>query len=289
MLRTALKPRWLALLVVMLLAASAMAKLGEWQLERARSHGESAEQAEQAQRSSTTTPLAEVIRASETFPKTALNKKITATGHWDAENQLLVADRELDGRSGLWVLTPLITADGTTVPVVRGWVPSAGDAAAAAPSDDTEVTVTGLLEPGEAPASRAPGETSGLPDGQIDRVAVAQLAALWPQPMITGFVVLDGESPASQNAPAQVPPPTSDGALDWGNLSYAIQWWAFAVIALLFWFRLVRDDHRGLLRRHDEDEDDADGEDAEDDDAADESVTGDAGATRGAVVGVRET
>ena len=40
MLRTALKPRWLALLVVVLVAAAVMARLGEWQLGRAREQGE---------------------------------------------------------------------------------------------------------------------------------------------------------------------------------------------------------------------------------------------------------
>ncbi|GAB6901317.1 SURF1 family protein [Kineosporia succinea] len=262
MLRTALKPRWLALLVVMLLAATLMAKLGEWQLERAREHGESAEQAEQAQKSEKTVPLNSVLQASETFQRDAVNTKVTASGTWGSDDQLLVPDRELDGKTGFWVLTPLLTDDGT-VPVVRGWVATAAEATA--PDSTRTVEITGLLQPGEPPVVRRPGETSGLPEGQIDRVAVAQLAALWPQPMITGFVVLDTQTPADANAPLTVPPPTSDGNLDWGNLSYAIQWWAFAVIALLFWYRLVRDDHRGLLSKDDDENDDENDDEAEDD------------------------
>jgi cytochrome oxidase assembly protein ShyY1 len=258
-LRTALKPRWLALLVVMLLAATVMAKLGEWQLDRARSHGKSAQQAELARQSSTTVPLTSVLKASETFPKDGVSKKVTTTGHWKGEDQLLVPGRDVGGgRTGLWVLTPLITTDGTTVPVVRGWVPSAGDPAAAAPGDDTEITVVGLIEPGEPPAVRTPGQADGLPKGQIDRVAVAQLAGIWPQPMITGFIVMDRQSPAAVIPLTPVPPPVASGQLDWGNLSYAIQWWLFSLIGLLFWYRLVRDDHRGLLRQPD-DEDQEDG------------------------------
>jgi cytochrome oxidase assembly protein ShyY1 len=263
-LRTALKPRWLALLLLMLLAATLMAKLGEWQLDRARSHGKSAEQAQLARQSATTVPLDSVLRASETFPKDGVNKKVTTTGHWQGENQLLVPGRKVGGKTGLWVLTPLITTDGTTVPVVRGWVPTAADPAATAPADTTEVTVVGLIEPGEPPAVRTPGQTDGLPQGQIDRVAVAQLAGIWPQPMTTGFIVMESQSPAAANSLTPVPPPAASGQLDWGNLSYAIQWWLFSLIGLLFWYRLVRDDHRGLLRGSDEDGDGDDADDADD-------------------------
>nr|WP_269329573.1 SURF1 family protein [Kineosporia babensis] len=252
--RTALKPRWLALLVVMLLAASVMAKLGDWQLQRAREHGDSAQKAEQAAESGASVPIGEVLRPSQTFQREAINAKVSATGHWSGADQLLVPDRELDGEPGLWVLTPLITEDGTTVPVVRGWVADAAEATE--PDSDTEVTVVGLVQPTEPSAVRDPGETSGLPEGQIDRVAAAQLAGLWPQPMVTGFVVMSSQTPQTDPALTLVPPPTSDGKLDWGNVSYAIQWWAFALIALLFWFRLVRDDHKGLLRRDLEEEDD---------------------------------
>ena len=238
----------------MLLAATAMSFLGEWQLARAREHGQSAAKAREAERSSTSVPIDDVIRPSRTFPKDAVNVKVTATGRWNGKEQLLVPDREQAGRTGLWVLTPLVRGDGSAVPVVRGWVASAGDAAAAAPSGDVETTVTGLLQPGEPPGVRDPGAGSGLPAGQIDRVAVAQLASLWQEPLITGFVVQETQTPAAAGGPAVVPPPTASGSLDWRNLSYAIQWWIFAAIGLLFWFRLVRDDHRGLLRRPDDDE-----------------------------------
>jgi hypothetical protein len=35
----------------------------------------------------------------------------------------------------------------------------------------------------------------------------------------------------------------------WQNLSYALQWFVFAGFGLFMWWRLVRDDHRGTLRR----------------------------------------
>ena len=46
--RTARKPRWLVLLVLVLVLSSGMAWLGNWQLARAREHGDAARQAKVA-------------------------------------------------------------------------------------------------------------------------------------------------------------------------------------------------------------------------------------------------
>src|SRR5699024_12829500 len=40
---------------------------------------------------------------------------------------LYVRNRQLSGRVGFWQLAPSRTDDGTTVLVVRGWVPSTGE------------------------------------------------------------------------------------------------------------------------------------------------------------------
>jgi cytochrome oxidase assembly protein ShyY1 len=247
MLRTALRPRWLALLVVVLIAASGMALLGQWQLNRAREHRRvPAEQAEQARERAVPTPIGQVLAPRQTFPTDGINTRVTATGSWDPAHRLLVTGRDLNGRKGFWVLVPLRLPDGSAVPVVRGWVASASDPAAAAPVGNS-VQVIGLLQPSEPPAQRAPGASSGLPADQVERVAVTDLVKLWPDPLITGFVVQQSQSPATGPAPVPTPPPTIDAGLDLQNLSYAVQWWLFAGLGLVFWWRLVRDDHRGDL------------------------------------------
>ena len=252
-LRTALRPRWLALLVVVLVASSAMALLGQWQLNRAREHRrQPAEQAEQARERAEPKPIASVLAPRQTFPRDGVNTRVVATGAWDPAHRLLVSGREPvagTGPTGFWVLVPLRLADGSAVPVVRGWVASPSDPAAAAPVGD-EVQVIGLLQPSEPPSQRAPGQASGLPADQVDRVAVAELVNRWPYPLITGFVVQQSQTPATGPTPTPVPPPTSDSGLDLQNLSYAVQWWVFAGLGLFFWWRLVRDDHRGHLGGH---------------------------------------
>jgi cytochrome oxidase assembly protein ShyY1 len=242
-LRTALKPRWLALLVVVLVAATGMSLLGQWQLDRARERGAASQERAQSR----IRPLGEVLTARQTFTGDADGARVLARGEWDGARQLLVAGRELAGRTGFWVVTPLRLPDGSGVAVVRGWVATATDAAVAPPAGP--VAVTGRLEPTEPPAQRAPGETSGLPAGQLDRLAATDLIAAWPYPLLTGYVVTESQQPpAAAPAPALVPPAPPETGLAWQNLSYAVQWWAFAFFGLFFWWRLVRDDHAGVLR-----------------------------------------
>jgi cytochrome oxidase assembly protein ShyY1 len=255
--RTALKPRWLALLVLVLVAASIMSRLGQWQLDRARENGSRGQQQEQARPAA---PLAGVLQARRTFPGTAVNRYVSATGTWDAVHQLLVVDRrdttsvngDTAGPHGLWVLTPLRLPDGSAVPVVRGWVAASDDPAATTSAvPGGTVTVTGYLQPSEPPNDdRSPGESANLPAGQVELVDVTHVIKVWPYPLTTGYLLLSGQSPASATAPAHlVKLQEGDSALALQNLSYAIQWFVFSGFGMYVWWRLVREDHRGAPGR----------------------------------------
>lgn len=242
----------MVLLVVVLLAATGMAKLGEWQLSRARDRGGDAQREAVARPA---VPLAGVLAPQTTFPSSALDRRVTTQGRWDGDRQVLVAGRVQDGRPGFWVLTPL-QVDGADLAVVRGWTASASDPAASpALLPSGTVQVEGLLRPGEPAADRTPGSGSSLPAGQVDRIDFAALVQQWPSPLYSGYLVATAQSPAP--APpaggtaaaglAAVPPVSGGGGLNLQNLSYAFQWWLFALFGLFLWLRLVRDDHRGLL------------------------------------------
>jgi cytochrome oxidase assembly protein ShyY1 len=238
--RTALRPRWLALLAVVLLAATGMARLGQWQLQRAHDLGGAQEHARAGR---APVPLTSLLTPQHAFAPQAADRRVEVSGRWDPAGQLLVAGRLQHGASGWWVLTPLVLDGGAAVPVVRGWTasPSAVPVPAGGPSS-AEVRVTGLLLPGEDAVDRAPGQASGLPAGQLDRVDPAELVQRWSYPIYTGFVVAAGGTAGL----AEVTVDTS-GGLALQNLSYAVQWWLFAAFGLFFWWRLVRDDHRGVL------------------------------------------
>ncbi len=235
MLRTALKPRWLGLLAVVVAVMVAFTLLGLWQLNVARDKG----RAEALKRAPSlpVTSISNVLKPHSGFPNDATGRRVTATGTYAGASQFLVTGRRLHGKSGYWVLTPLRVAEtGAVLPVVRGFVTSPS-----APAPPTgSVTVTGSLAPGEGPAQVPPTES-----GQIGSVDLSVLVNQLPGEIYNAFVFALAESPLPASAMAgieRVPPPQISHGLAWRNAAYAFQWWIFALFAAYMWFRMVRDD-----------------------------------------------
>src|SRR4051794_11233950 len=156
-LRNALRPRWLALLALVLAVCVAFGWTGSWQLGVARDKG--TEQARREVVSSPRVPMEQVLQPQQGFPVTADGRRVEVRGRYDAERHVLVSGRLQHGVSGWWVVTAVRTSAGAWLPVVRGWVPSP-DAAAASPDrvPTGPVRLEGGLPPGHAPArARASG------------------------------------------------------------------------------------------------------------------------------------
>jgi len=236
MLRAAVRPRMIVLLVVLLGAAYVCGRLGAWQLDRAQIRGAGAEAKHvAAQMAAPAVPIDEVIAPQTSFRGDAVGRKVSAVGTYDADAQLLVPDRALDDRTGYLILTPLRTADGV-LPVVRAWIPTP-DLASAPPAGT--VTVTGYLQ-----ASEQAG--SGITDGRTDAISSAELIGTWGGPIWTGYLVLASSDPPQPADLALLGLPRAPGqGLNIQNLAYAAQWWIFGSFAVLLWLRLVRDEARG--------------------------------------------
>lgn len=239
MLRTALKPRWLALLAAVLVVIVAFTMLGLWQLDVARDRGER-ERLDQM-RAQPSVALTELLRPHEVMAPEAVGRTITVTGRYDPAHQVLVGPRRQQGQVGAWVLTPLIVqGTGARLPIIRGFVT---DPAWNAPPPAGTVTVSGRLSPPES----APNEPVDLAPGQIQSVDLATLVNEWDGDVYSAMIF---STPAASAHPADaagltpVPPPDPDpGGVDWRNLAYALQWWFFAAFAVYMWWRMVRDDH----------------------------------------------
>ncbi len=238
MFRTALKPRWLALLAVVIAIIVGFTMLGLWQMNVARSSDE-----QDAATVALATPpveLTQVARPHTLLDASSSGRMVNASGRYDSTKQFLVGPRQLDGRQGWWVVTPLVVdSTGALLPVLRGLVT---DPAVVPPAPTGVVTVTGMLAPGESP----PDRTVETPSGRMTKLNLAALVNSWTEDLYSGFVFATAESPAPNLGPMlRVPPPHfGSGGIGWRNLAYALQWWLFAAFAVFMWWRMVRDDYR---------------------------------------------
>mgnify|MGYP002624110708 CR=1 FL=1 len=251
MLRTLFMPRLLGLHLLVIGVLVSFTLLGRWQLGVFEDSGRPRAAADPAPVEVTT-----LTQVGSAFQAEALRRRVTAEGGFDAARQLLVADRTPDsdragGRfargQGYWLLTPLRLADGTMIPVVRGWVATPQDPATAVP--EGTVTVTGRLMPPEPTDSVQ--RTGRLPEGQVATVSTAELINIWTgERLRNGYVIATEQVAGSAPAPklVAVSPPTQERAFNWRNLAYALQWWIFAGFAVFMWYRLVREAVRERAR-----------------------------------------
>src|SRR5688500_8272225 len=118
----------------------AFTALGWWQWESA----QAAERARTRPVDATPVELAALVGPGRPLGD-AVGRTVVVSGRYDAEQQVLVPGRKLDGRTGAHVLIPLLIPNGAAVPVRRGWVAGPEDGATAVPPGT--ITVTGVLQP----------------------------------------------------------------------------------------------------------------------------------------------
>lgn len=229
-LRTALRPKWLALLALALALASAFAWLGSWQLDRSR--WEAADRELRQQAAANPVPLRDVLAPQQALTGEAGRATVLVDGDLAADETRLSPRRELDGRTGSWVVVP-VEVGGARLPVVLGWQP--GDRLP--DLADGPVRLSGTLRSPEAPSGVA------AEGAELETVSTADLVNLWGGPLYSTYLVA---SPEDATAAGLEPVPAQDrtgAGFALQNLSYALQWWVFAAFAVFLWWRVVRDDH----------------------------------------------
>jgi cytochrome oxidase assembly protein ShyY1 len=239
--RFLLTPRWWGINLFVLLAIPCCIFMGSWQLSRFEARVQDHRSAE-AQVASDRKEAARPLRKMLPVDKTTSGRRVTATGRYD--RQLLVPDRELDGKRGFYVLTLLRTEGGKALPVVRGWLPGdasvGADAAKVPAAPRGEVTVSGALQASETPGDNGVSATAGLPAGQTGAISAASLVNLVPYDVYDAWVTLDKGDSGMAAVPAAAP---ADSGLDlkaFQNLGYTGEWFVFAGFVVFMWFRLLR-------------------------------------------------
>ncbi len=222
-------------------------RLGFWQLDR---HGErSAGVRARAERA--VAPRLEWLGPGDVPPDTAglIGRRARLAGRWDREGEVILRSRTLDGRAGAEVLTPFLVGGdaGQVVMVLRGWLP--------APDGLRPDLASGWSDPPGPAEDPANPRREALPPATVQGVFVSSRDGRGGQPLraeiagarhlaIAGLdLALIREQTALAPTPhvlrADDPPPGATlrpaRALETDagpHLSYAIQWFAFAVIGL---------------------------------------------------------
>jgi cytochrome oxidase assembly protein ShyY1 len=261
-LKTALKPRWIAGLVFAIALSGVFVLLSQWQFGRSTQVEVPVSSGLEDVR-----PLVSTLQPGTFFPGSVADQMVSAKGSYDARKQVLVPGRLNNGATGYWVVTALAVQDAPVlagaaaspqmwIPVARGWV---ADPAAASQPPSGVVELTGRLLPSEAPV---PNTAAG--PGRASAVSIAELINIWEVSSYPGFVSASVEMVGNVDVSAAAVEgglkPLKIGAqppaqqVNWLNLFYSVEWVVFAGFALFIWWRLVKDDYRrGLEDEFDDD------------------------------------
>ncbi|MGH3510483.1 MAG: SURF1 family protein [Nocardioidaceae bacterium] len=237
MVRALFSPRMLVLHALAIVVVLATVLLGRWQYGAWQSNRQ--DRAEQ-QAHTAAKPLESVLGPDAAFPADAVGQPVRLEGHWLNADTLFVENKHLSGRSGYWVVTPVLVCPracrgASAILVVRGF-----SSAASAPVVGGPVTVTGWLQPGETGAAVDPHPH----DDVLAQLRIADAISHVKQDLYGGYVIARnagrGMSGLTALTPAVLPKPGSFTAVR--NLLYGLQWWLFGVFAVFVWWRWCRDE-----------------------------------------------
>jgi surfeit locus 1 family protein len=200
-----------------LAVATVCVRLGVWQLDRLGQRR--ARNAVVAARLA----LPPLLVGRATSPDSARQRRLIARGVYDFARERVWPGRSFDGTPGVALVTPLRLADGSAVLVDRGWVPS---------PDAYHVDQALYREP-DTIAVEGLGFIAARGRGDVDPTALRESVPYALVPL----VLQQTGTAASRGLPRRWPAPTLD---DGPHLSYAIQWFSFALIIVLGTVALLR-------------------------------------------------
>jgi surfeit locus 1 family protein len=164
---------------------------------------------------------------------------VRLSGRFDGAHQFLLDNRSHAGKPGYEVLTPFVRDAGERILVNRGWMPFTGyrerlpDVSL---PDSGAMTISGYLD--ELPASglasgRAAPDAGNSWPKLTSFPSHAELERALGEKISRRMLLLDAAAPAGYVREWKPP-----GLAPTRHLSYAIQWWGFAVVLLVIYFGL---------------------------------------------------
>lgn len=218
----------------MLAVVAVCVRLGFWQLQRL----EERRAYNSALRTAAALPPLQLdsatLQAVSREPARLVQRRVRARGSYDPAGEVVLRSRAQSGRPGVHIVTPLrLAGGGLAVAVNRGWAPS---------PDALSVNAHLLREPGpreiEGVLLAIPsGEGGPQPAGgtwlRLDLEALRQRVTYPVLPLYIQQLA----PPSATESLERIPSPELE---EGPHLSYAIQWFSFAAIALIGFVIVVR-------------------------------------------------
>ncbi|WP_439113758.1 SURF1 family protein [Hydrogenophaga sp.] len=222
------------------------ASLGMWQLDRASQKQALQDQVSQRSELASWTER-DLLEALD--PKVGLHRSVQLKGQWVTDFNVFLDNRQMDGRVGFFVVTPMrLFGSDRVILIQRGWVPRDFNDRSRVPAVETPegvVQVEGRLAP-------APGklfEFGAASSGPIrQNIGVAELS------QETGLALLDVSV-------LQTGDPTDGLHRNWPRITegvhkhhgYAFQWFGLCALAgiLYVWFQFISPRRKRTLHGQD--------------------------------------
>jgi surfeit locus 1 family protein len=234
--------RWSAswfITVLTLAAVVLFIRLGFWQWHKAHDKAAQQQQFDAGGRD----VAAPATDSTDTLARYA---QVKVQGRYDPQHQFLLDNLSHNGQPGYQVLTPLLRDGGRTLMVNRGWMPMTGSRSQLPDvhlDADSAVNVTGRLDNlpvvGISLGHVPPGPGSSWPK-LTSFPTMADLSQSLGIPLESRQLLLNADEPSGYVREWQ-----TGGFGPARYLSYAVQWWGFATLAVVLygylnWDRSVR-------------------------------------------------
>lgn len=226
------RPKWIAGHLLALAGIVVFAQLGLWQLRRLEERRDVNATAT-SRLASDYRPLTTLLDTYGANPADLVWRRVAIDGTFDTSVEVIVQGRSYRGQSGHHVATPLVLSDGRALIVNRGWVPIdvEGPPVVGAEPPAGLVTVRGLVRESQVRVVVGPVDSEAGTLERVARVDVARLQLQSGYDLYDFYVDLEEQIPAQDaGRPAVLEPPEfGEGS----HLSYAIQWFIFAMLVAI--------------------------------------------------------